>query len=112
MKFSVTSAIALAAAISAAPAAAQYGYGSTAPTPAPTVPNVNPAPKAAEQGPTLKISKEALKAIADLQKTVLANDFANVPAKAQAAQAVAKTSEDRYAIAQLQLKAAVTAKDD
>src|SRR5256885_16615849 len=101
MKLSITSAIALAAAISAAPAAAQYGYGSSAPTPAPTVPNVKPAPKAAEQGPTPKISKETLKAIPDLQKTVLANDFAHVPAKAQAAQAAAKTNEDPQSTAQL-----------
>jgi len=64
------------------------------------------------QQPVLKISKEALKAIIDLQKTVEAKDFANVPAKAQAASALAKTADDRYAIAQLQLKAAVAANDD
>lgn len=117
MKIFATGAIALSAAmISAAPAAAQYGggYGQSAPPPPPTVPsipNTMPQPQASEQ-PSLKISKEAMKAIVELQKAVTANDFANVPAKAQAALAVAKTKEDRYAIAQLQLKAAVTASDD
>lgn len=110
-----TTAIALVAGISAAPAAAQYGYGSSAPPPPqvpPSIPNPTPPQSAASTEPSLKISKEALKAIVDLQKSVTANDYASVPAKAQAALALAKTNEDRYAIAQLQLKAAVTAKDD
>lgn len=105
MKLFNSTAIAVAA-LAAAPAAAQTGSA----TP-PSTPSVAQTPVISQQ-PTLKISKEALKAITDLQKTVVANDFANVPAKAQAALAAAKTSEDRYAIAQLQLKAAVTAKDD
>jgi tetratricopeptide (TPR) repeat protein len=117
MKLITCSAIALAAALAAAsPAIAQYGssYGASAPPPPPQVPQTPVITQQQPQSatPSLKISKEALKAIADLQKTVLANDFANVPAKVQAALAVAKTNEDRYAIAQLQLKAAVTAKDD
>jgi tetratricopeptide (TPR) repeat protein len=112
MKLFTTSAIALAAVLPATAASAQMsGYG-PAPAPAPTVPQTSNAKPQPAQAGTLKISKEALKAIADLQKTVNANDFANVPAKVSAAQAVAKTKEDRYAIAQLQLKAAVTAKDD
>src|SRR6476620_5833131 len=106
MKLLTSSAIALVAALSAAPALAQMGASTPPATPA------TPQTPVVTQQPQLKISKEALKPISDLQKTVLANDFANVPAKAQAALAVAKTKEDRYAIAQLQLKAAVTAKDD
>ena len=62
--------------------------------------------------PQLKPSGGALKAIVDLQTAVNANDYANVPAKVAAARAVAKTKEDRYIIAQLQLKAALAAKDN
>ncbi len=60
----------------------------------------------------MKPSGAALKAIVDLQTAVNANDYANVPAKVAAAQAVAKTKEDRYIIAQLHLKAALAAKDN
>jgi tetratricopeptide (TPR) repeat protein len=112
MKLFTTSAIALAAVLPATAASAQMGGYGSAPAPAPSVPQVSNSQAQPSQAGTLKISKEATKAIADLQKTVNANDFANVPAKASAAQAVARTKEDRYAIAQLQLKAAVTAKDD
>jgi tetratricopeptide (TPR) repeat protein len=62
--------------------------------------------------PQIKPSAGALKAIVDLQTAVNANDYANVPAKVAAAQAVAKTKEDRYIIAQLHLKAALAAKDN
>ena len=41
-----------------------------------------------------------------------ANDTANIPAKLAAAQAVASTKDDRYIIAQFQLKAAYAANDD
>ena len=82
MKLLTTSAIALAAAVSAMPAAAQYGY--TPPPQPPQVPNVpkpnEPAAAPEAQGPTIKISNQARKAIVDLQNTVKANDFANVPA--------------------------------
>jgi tetratricopeptide (TPR) repeat protein len=61
---------------------------------------------------TIKISPQASKAIAELQTAVKANDFANVPAKATAASAVARTPDDRYAVAQLQLQAALAQKND
>jgi tetratricopeptide (TPR) repeat protein len=73
------------------------------------------APAAAAQehtNPKLKPSKGAIKAIIDLQNAVNANDTANIPAKLAAAQAVAKTPEDRYFIAGSQYKAAVAAKND
>lgn len=60
----------------------------------------------------IKPSKGAIKAIIELQKAVKANDVANLPAKLAAAQAVATTPDDRYAIAVLQLEAARTAKDN
>jgi tetratricopeptide (TPR) repeat protein len=95
MKLTTTTALALVAAFVAVPAAAQ---------------NKPAAPAQAE----VKVipSKGAMKAIIDLQDTVQKNDFANVPAKVAAAQAVAKTKEDKYLIARMQLTAAIAAKDD
>ena len=58
------------------------------------------SPQHAAQQPAnerqLKPSSKALKAIVELQTAVNANDFANIPAKVAAAQAVATTKEDRY----------------
>ena len=67
---------------------------------------------AASQAAQIKLSKGANKAIMDLQAAVKANNFAEVPAKVAAANAVAKTADDRYAIAQLQLQAANAQKDN
>ena len=53
-----------------------------------------------------------MKALVELQDAVQKNDFANVPAKVAAAQAVATTKEDKYLIGRLQLTAAIAAKDD
>ena len=58
-----------------------------------------------------KLSGGAGKAIIDLQDAVNKNDTASIPAKLAAAQAAAKTPDDRYAISILQLKAANAAKD-
>jgi tetratricopeptide (TPR) repeat protein len=96
MKLFTTTALALAA-VAAAPASAQ---SSNAPAPA------------AQAQVKITPSKGALKAIVDLQDAVTKNDYASVPAKAAAAQAVATTKEDRYLIGQLELKAAVAAKDN
>jgi len=76
--------------------------------------NARPEPKqdSQSQAKGLSPSGKALKAIMDLQNTVNAGDFANVPAKVAAAQAVASTKEDRYLIGQLRLKAAIGAKDN
>src|SRR5215213_3698303 len=75
-------------------------YGRPAPAPQIQVPA-----QAAETG-KLKMSKAARKAIAELQTAVNANDVANIPAKLAAAQAVAQSGDEKYAVAQLQLKAA------
>jgi tetratricopeptide (TPR) repeat protein len=96
MKLISTTAFALVAALTASPAAAQDQ-------------------KAAAQQPAqpqVKPSKQALKALVELQDAVNKNDVANIPAKIAAAQAVATTKEDRYLIAQLQLKAALAAKNN
>ena len=105
MKLITSTALALVAALAAAPAAAQYGAAAQQ-QPAPQSAPATPA------APTIKPSSKALKAIVDLQDTVKKNDFANVPAKVAAAQAVASTKEDRYLIGRLQLDAAQAAKDN
>ena len=108
MKFLSSTTIVLAAAAIAAPAAAQYG------APAPTQQTVRvPTTQApAPTGPQIKPSAKAVKAIIDLQTAVTKKDYANVPAKLAAAQAVATTKEDRYLIARLQLNAAVAQNDN
>lgn len=95
-----TTALALAAVISV-PAAAQSGSAQQ-----------STAQGAKAAAPTITPSSKALKAIVDLQATVKKNDFANVPAKVAAAEAVASTKEDRYLIGRLELDAAMAAKND
>ena len=109
MKLMTTTALALAAAAFAAPAAAQQ-YGAQ---PAVQIPTGPTAPAAAVTAPEKKIvlSKEAGKTIIDLQKSVQANDSANIPAKLAAAKAVAKSPDDKFAIGQLQRQAATAAND-
>jgi len=94
MKLITTTALALVAALAAAPASAQT----------PSAP--------AQQTVKITPSKGALKAISELNDAVNKSDFASVPAKVTAAQAVATTKEDRYLIGQLQLKAALAEKSD
>lgn len=103
MRFSTFGAVALLAACSAVPALA-------------FAPSAPPQPPAAAQPPAglpqkVNVSAKASKAIAELQKAVEAKDAASIPAKLAAAQAAATTNEDRYVIAQLQLKVALAAKD-
>src|SRR4249919_2335469 len=96
MKLISTSALALVAALAAVPVSAQN----------------KPAAPAAQAEPKITPSKGAMKALVELQDAVQKNDFANVPAKVAAAQAVATTKEDKYLIGRLQLTAALAAKDD
>ena len=113
MKYS-TSALALAVALGASPAAAQGMYGQQQSNPQQAVPE--PQQRNAQdnsqsqKGP--KPSAKAQKALVDLQTAVNSNDVANIPAKLAAAKAVASTKDDRYIIGQLQLKAALAAKDN
>lgn len=105
-----TSALALALAGTAAPALAQYG--STAPQSAPmpqAAPQSQAAPAAAAD---IKPSPQALKAIVELQTAVKSGDPAAIAEKVAAAQKVARTKEDRYLIAQFQLRAAAAAKNN
>lgn len=97
----------------ASPALAQYG--SSAPPPKITVPTPKaetPAAEAPTTGYQPTISSSARKEIVELQTAVNAKDTANIPAKLAAAQAKAKTKDDRYVIGQLQLKAAVDAQNN
>ena len=119
MKFLTSTAVVLAAGLATAPAAAQYNMPSApprAPTPTQPAPEAQPQAQAQAQAqasdqPPIKLSKQASKAIVELQTAVNANDAANIPAKLAAAQAVAQSKDDRYAIGELQLKAAVNAKN-
>lgn len=60
-------------------------------------------------GRKLDISKGAQKALVDLQTAVNANDTAKIPGLLAAAQAVAKTNDDKFVIATNQTKAAMAA---
>jgi tetratricopeptide (TPR) repeat protein len=115
MKPTITTALALVMAASAAPAAAQYGSSAPPPQRMPEIPRqenkAEAAPQAQSQG-KVQPSKKALKALVELQEAVNKNDIASVPAKVAAAQAVATTKEDRYLIGQMQIKAALAAKDN
>ena len=62
------------------------------------------------EGP--KVSNAARKAIVELNAAVDAKDVANLPAKIAAANAAAKTNDDRFIIGQLRYKAAVAANDE
>jgi tetratricopeptide (TPR) repeat protein len=105
MRLSTIGAAALFASLSSAGAAAQYAAQPPAARPA------TPAPSQAGVQPVAKVSKEAAKAIGELQKAVIAKDKAAIPAKLSAAQQAATTNEDRYVIAELQLKMALEASD-
>ncbi|MFL5142236.1 MAG: hypothetical protein ACJ8DP_02670 [Microvirga sp.] len=62
-------------------------------------------------GRKVELSKEARKAIVELQTAVNANDVASISSKLAAAQAAAKTNDDKYMVAVLQTKAATNAGD-
>lgn len=96
---SILSLAALALGATALPAAAQQPAAPAAAAPAAT-----PICQA-------KISKDARKSLVDLQSAVNANNAAAIPGLVTAAQAVAKTPDDKCFLAQLQLKVAADAKD-
>lgn len=109
------------AAFAAAPANAQ-DYGRV-PTQQPDIqqpqrddqqaqPDAKEAQPTQTSGTDPKVSRQAVKAIQELQAAVKANSFAEIPAKVAAADAVARTPDDRYMIGVLRYQAAVTAKDD
>jgi tetratricopeptide (TPR) repeat protein len=110
MNLITTTALALAAAALATPAAAQYDNSYSQPRQQQSsAPQQSTAAQPA--APVIKPSAKAAKAIIDLQTAVNNKDYASVPAKVAAAEAVATTKEDRYLISRLQLSAAVASND-
>src|SRR5689334_15191859 len=109
---------AVIAAALATPAMAQGSYGSMSPPP-PSSQTVNvdanqgaaAKPSAPQPKEAIAPSKQARKALVELQTAVNANDVANIPAKIAAAQAVATTKEDKYLLGQMELKAAAKSKN-
>ena len=107
--FSVTMASALAFGVVApGTASAQYG-ASAAPQRTAATP---PAAAAAPAQRQLKLTPTAQKAIIDLQTAVKAKNSSAIPGLVAAASALAKTPDDRYAIASLQLQAAAEVDDN
>jgi tetratricopeptide (TPR) repeat protein len=103
--------LALAAtALAATSAGAQYGAQPSSNQQ--QQPQLQPAEPSADAPRKLNVSRRAAKALGELQAAVTANDVANIPAKLAAAQAVAHSKEEKYFVAQQQLKAAVAAKDN
>lgn len=98
----ITAAFGLGAVLFATPLAAQM--------PSRTGQDEKPAPAQSKPN-TINPSKKAFKAIVELKGAVDAKDYASVPAKAAAAQALATTKEDRYLIAKFQLDTAVAQND-
>lgn len=110
MKSTITAAAILLAgtAMAAAPAYAQRsGYGGDS-----ARQSTNSTDNAQQNQAQPKVSREAVKAIQALQTAVQANDAANVPAKVEAANAVAKSADDKYMIGALEYKFAAAAKND
>jgi tetratricopeptide (TPR) repeat protein len=110
MKSTITAAAVLmaSAAMMASPAMAQRsGYGGDS-----ARQSTDSSSNAQQNQIQPKVSREAVKAIQALQTAVQANDAANVPAKVEAANAVAKSADDKYMIGALEYKFAVAAKND
>ena len=115
----------ISAILTAAPVfAAQYGSYGAAPMPQTSAPRSTGQAQATSQqqvdqsaDPTKlkthipKVTPQSVKAIQALQTTVNANNTAAIPGALAAAQAAAKTGDDKYFIGLLQLKAAATTKD-
>jgi tetratricopeptide (TPR) repeat protein len=113
----------IGAILASAPAfAAQYGAAPAQQTVTPR-PAVQQQANSSQQAPTApadptklvthvpKVTPAAVKAIQALQTAVNANNAAAIPAALEAAQAAAKTPDDKYFIGLLQLKAAAATKD-
>jgi tetratricopeptide (TPR) repeat protein len=97
----LAAALAMSGAILTSPASAQ-STGANAPQ----------AGQAAAPQRKFNFSKEARKALGELQTAANAGDAATFPAKLAAAQAAAKNADDRYFVAQMQLTYAVKTNDE
>lgn len=90
-------------------AVAQYGQATNSSAQAPQADPAAGQTVAAQR--TINISKSAQKAVVALQEAIKTGDMATINAHVSAAQAAAKTADERYYIANLQYEAAVAAKD-
>jgi tetratricopeptide (TPR) repeat protein len=104
-----TTALALVLAGASTPALAQY---EAAPPSGTSQPQAQARSGTPAKSAAIRPSEQAMKAMMALADAVKANDIATIPEKIAAARKVAKTKEDRYLIAQFQLQAALTAKDN
>ena len=111
MKSLTTTALGLILAASAMPVLAQSSYGSRG-AENQAAPQQGTEETTTDKTSGIKPSKQAQKAFVELQRAVNANDTANIPAKLAAAQAVANTPEDKYLLAQFQLKIALAANNN
>jgi tetratricopeptide (TPR) repeat protein len=113
MKSTITAASLLLAgsAFIAVPAAAQSNYGAAPSAPQQTPTQGDQDQKPASQ-PKVKVSRGAVSALKALDAAVKAKNGAEVAAKVQEANAVAKTPDDKYMVGVLQYQYAVAAKDD
>jgi len=116
MKLMITTAALALLAVPASAGAQVYGqYGTNGPQAQGPIQPSNSQQQATAKttdGKKIKLSGKAQKAIVDLQNAVNKADYASLPQKLAAAKAVASTADDKYAIGQLQLKAALAQKDD
>ena len=115
MKLMITTAALALLAVPASAGAQVYGqYGNNGPqAQGPTHPSTTAQATAkTTEGKKIKLSGKAQKAIVDLQNAVNKADYASLPGKLAAAKAVASTADDKYAIGELQLKAAIAQKDN
>jgi thioredoxin-like negative regulator of GroEL len=99
-------ALATTAVLGGSPASAQYGAPPQQPQP--QIPTAGPSPVPER---TVNISGRATKALKELQAAVDSNDVANIPTRLAAAQAVARTTDEKYFVARMQLKAATQSKN-
>ncbi|HET9810089.1 MAG TPA: tetratricopeptide repeat protein [Sphingomicrobium sp.] len=110
MKSTITAIAALlSTAAFAAPAAAQF-YGDVR-TPQEAAKQQKPEVAPAQPGQP-QVSKAAFKALQKLQAAVDSKNAAEIPADVAAANAVAKTADDRYMIGVLRYKAAEASKNE
>jgi len=108
----ILAAAAILLATASGTAYAQYTRGGRSQSTTPQAPQQKQQQPGTLGAGSLKVSREAFKALSELKAAVDANDVANIPAKVAAAQAVARKPQDRYILGQLQLQAASKAKDD
>jgi tetratricopeptide (TPR) repeat protein len=111
MKSTITAAAVLLAGVAlvAAPASAQTNYGAQA---APQQPQATGDQQSQQQAIQPKVSREAVKSLKELQAAVQANNGPGVQAAVAAANAAAKSADDKYMIGALEYKYAAAAKDD